>query len=97
MIGYSGFPDSGNHVQDSIYNFVLNIAPTAATTTFTFTSLANEGPGNEFYGIDNILANATAATAPSNVPEPGAWALMLGGFGMVGSALRRQRAAVRFA
>ena len=32
------------------------------------------------------------------VPEPASWALMIGGFGMVGGALRRrQRVAVRFA
>lgn len=27
----------------------------------------------------------------SNVPEPAAWAMMLGGFGLVGSAMRRRR------
>ncbi len=27
----------------------------------------------------------------SNVPEPAAWALMLGGFGLVGAAMRRRR------
>jgi hypothetical protein len=32
------------------------------------------------------------------VPEPASWALMLGGFGMVGGALRsRRKVAVRFA
>jgi hypothetical protein len=37
--------------------------------------------------------NATVAS----VPEPASWALMLGGFGLVGSALRRRRVQVRFA
>lgn len=31
------------------------------------------------------------------VPEPASWALMLGGFGLVGGAMRRRKAAVRFA
>ncbi len=31
------------------------------------------------------------------VPEPAAWALMIGGFGLAGVALRRRRAEVRFA
>ncbi|THD65304.1 PEPxxWA-CTERM sorting domain-containing protein [Phenylobacterium sp.] len=32
--------------------------------------------------------------APGGVPEPAAWALMIGGFGLAGAALRRQRAQV---
>ncbi len=96
-LGYTGFPDSGNHIQDSIYNFSLTFTPTGASTTVTFTSLANEGPGNEFYGIDTVVANATPA-ATSNVPEPASWALMLGGFGIVGGAMRgRRRANASFA
>ena len=40
--------------------------------------------GNDF-GVDNInLASA---------PEPAAWALMIGGFGLAGAALRRRKAA----
>jgi len=31
------------------------------------------------------------------VPEPASWALMLGGFGLVGGAMRSRKAAVRFA
>ena len=35
---------------------------------------------------------------PGSVPEPASWALMLGGFGMIGGALRSQkRASIRFA
>jgi PEP-CTERM motif-containing protein len=40
--------------------------------------------GNDF-GVDNISLNS--------VPEPAAWALMIGGFGLAGAALRRRRAA----
>jgi len=38
-----------------------------------------------------------AAAVPSDVPEPAAWALMLGGFALVGGMLRMRRNAVRFA
>ncbi|RYF07394.1 MAG: PEP-CTERM sorting domain-containing protein, partial [Oxalobacteraceae bacterium] len=31
------------------------------------------------------------------LPEPASWALMIGGFGMVGGTLRRRRARVQFA
>ena len=44
-------------------------------------------------------ADATiAVTSLGAVPEPASWAMMIGGFGMIGGALRaRRRATVRFA
>ena len=43
-----------------------------------------------------ILINAPGTVAP--VPEPTSWAMMLGGFGLVGGAMRaRRKAAVSFA
>ena len=48
------------------------------------------------------LANSSGAvlywTDPGtpSVPEPASWALMLGGFGLVGGAMRSRRAAVSF-
>ena len=55
---------------------------------FSFTDFAQ---GNTI--IDNLVAETAA------VPEPASWAMMLAGFGAVGSALRRRKAAtiVRFA
>ena len=45
----------------------------------------------------NELASL-AALSPSPTPEPASWAMMLGGFGMIGGALRsRKKVAVRFA
>jgi hypothetical protein len=50
----------------------------------------------------DVLQNPTYAASTSSiystfVPEPSSWALMLGGFGMIGGALRRrQRTAVSF-
>ena len=38
--------------------------------------------------------NATVAAA---VPEPASWAMMLGGFGLIGGAMRRRRTLIRFA
>jgi len=38
-----------------------------------------------YFGIDDITFGG-----PSPVPEPASWALMIGGFGMAGAALRRR-------
>ena len=48
---------------------------------FSFTGGAS---GNT--SIDNLVVNSGAA-----VPEPASWALMIGGFGLAGAALRRRR------
>lgn len=74
-----------------LYSGVINYSNgvlTGRNLTFTF-----EIPGvrSGTVGSSYITANATtfsvAAIAP--VPEPGTWALMLFGFGAVGTALRR--------
>ena len=41
--------------------------------------------GDNYAGLDNVTLS---------VPEPASWAMMLGGFGMVGGAMRRRRNAV---
>ncbi len=48
-----------------------------------------------FYGsgsqqLDNITVNG-------GVPEPASWAMMLGGFGLVGGIMRSRRKSVSFA
>ncbi|HPU16617.1 MAG TPA: PEPxxWA-CTERM sorting domain-containing protein [Polymorphobacter sp.] len=51
------------------------------------------GPAH-FY-VDNVYAGDVPGPTPTpGVPEPASWALMIAGFGMVGSALRRRRIAV---
>jgi hypothetical protein len=58
----------------------------------------------ELYGyngrleLDNVVVGTTGGAAA--VPEPATWAMMIGGFGLVGGVLRRQRKVstrVRFA
>ena len=50
-----------------------------------------QGGTDESFGVDsvNITYNARQGGA---VPEPASWALMIGGFGLAGAALRRRRA-----
>lgn len=43
--------------------------------------------------IDDLTLTATLASPPpSGVPEPAAWAMLIGGFGLAGAALRRRPA-----
>lgn len=57
--------------------------------------------GHPFGSIDNLFTGTNggsgapvtitvSTTAPGVVPEPGGWALMLAGFGLVGTAVRRR-------
>jgi hypothetical protein len=41
--------------------------------------------------VGGLFGADVSAGNPQGVPEPGSWALMLGGFGLVGFALRSQR------
>ena len=60
----------------------LNFTATGPTTTVTFAS--DPATSQTYFGLalDNIAVNA--------VPEPTSWALMVGGLGLVGAALRRR-------
>ena len=44
--------------------------------------------GFDYFGIDNLAFEPGAAGV---VPEPSTWAMMIGGFGVAGGALRRRR------
>jgi hypothetical protein len=45
-----------------------------------------------FIGADHALFEVDVATPTRGVPEPGAWALMIAGFGLAGAQLRLRRA-----
>ena len=67
----------------------INLVAGLNTLTFAYESLSQghagqQGWGDEHWGVSNI--NVTGG-----VPEPATWALMLVGFGSLGSILRRQR------
>lgn len=101
LSGAYGYGDDApyfNH--DSVYHISLSgIVHTAATANFEFRVT---GPGwqgdasgvDEAFGLDNIVISANTAT--SGVPEPASWAMMIGGFALLGAALRR-RTTVAFA
>ncbi len=76
-------------------------AANQTTGSFTWESAYFAGPllfefGNGAQGavgVDNITVDVRAIATVSPVPEPGAWAMMILGFGAVGFAARRAKVA----
>jgi hypothetical protein len=62
------------------------------TVTFAYSGVA-QGLGDEAWAISNvsITGNLAAPPAAGSAPEPGAWALMIGGFFGLGATLRTRR------
>ncbi|WP_310497278.1 PEPxxWA-CTERM sorting domain-containing protein [Sandarakinorhabdus sp.] len=83
---------TGNQVSDHLFNvgglegemvggrFVVNFTAVRSTQNFQFINREQDG-------LSLVLSNVQA----SLVPEPEMWGLMLGGFGLVGLAMRRRR------
>lgn len=68
-------------------NFFLNLGSGNLVGTNNSASIAE--------GANNIYCNGcVSVTSVSAVPEPGAWALMIAGFGLVGATLRRRTGAL---
>jgi hypothetical protein len=92
-VGYSS-PGTGADTAISLYLLGTTIANGFAATNSSVTLQLNSTGGSAF------SAAATLANPPSSaVPEPASWAMMLGGFGMMGAAVRssrRKKVAVTF-
>jgi hypothetical protein len=69
----------------------FNFASDAFTTKGTHQS---SGPVEV---MGTLVVSGIGVTEPAAVPEPASWALMIGGFGLAGAALRRRSIGVRFA
>lgn len=77
-------------------NLGASFGPVTGTGIFAleqFVNVATSGGLLTFTQSSSVQFAGGPAVTPA-VPEPASWALMIGGFGMVGGSLRRSRAAL---
>ena len=67
------------------FGFYYNLA------TDSISTLGMTNSSGEFYLSPNV------PVTPAAVPEPASWAMMIGGLGLVGGAMRRRKTAIAFA
>jgi hypothetical protein len=79
--------DLDNHSAGNEQNFSLDDLPTTAGLQ----TLRITGSGHGSYGGSVSFAPFGGGPNPNPVPEPATWAMMLGGFGLLGMASRRRR------
>jgi hypothetical protein len=87
-------------------DLIVDMFTTAQANWGTFDFVTNHPLQNRVFSTNSgALTGAIQALGPvtrfdvspapvASVPEPAAWALMIGGFGMAGAVLRRRRAAL---
>jgi hypothetical protein len=87
------FADTGDGPVQLLSNYVGThggVAFVGLTSTTAFNSVTFSGSAwNDGIYFDRL--KFASVTATSAVPEPSTWAMMIGGFGIVGGALRSAR------
>lgn len=85
--GISGFSVGTSTNSESFQSYSVTFTAASGGSAYAFVG----GGGADSVGA--VLDNVSLDISPSSgTPEPGAWALMLLGFGALGTALRRRRA-----
>jgi hypothetical protein len=93
---YGFFSTIGSGINITAGNVIMSTTPITSGYEFSSpssydTQSSDASLGYFDYLSDFLLLNNASVSVADLAPEPGAWALMLGGFGAVGSALRNRR------
>jgi hypothetical protein len=93
--GITAFDRAGN-ILGTIANTAngiefLGIATTDGIARIAGVSLDLVGAEPAGFAIDNLRFGTPGQVTLPGVPEPATWAMMIGGIGMVGGAMRRRR------
>lgn len=99
FVAGSGANETGGHLQlMTIAQWTASAFFTGAATVSGLSVGAGSGASAGYHAyVDNVAFTRDGTTTTYNfevqsaVPEPATWAMMLGGFGMVGGAMRRRR------
>jgi opacity protein-like surface antigen len=76
----------------------FSITPTSAPYNVTqFHFYTNRTDVDFHYGEQALYLNGVQLVGTASVPEPASWAMMVGGFGLLGGAMRRRKASVSVA
>ncbi len=78
-------------VTHNVYDFSAN--PLTGAQLRIVVDLTGLGSLSDDIGIDNIRFGQQLAPMPG-IPEPATWAMMVGGFGLIGGVMRRRRTMV---
>lgn len=81
--GYANFNFTSSPLTDESYFVFID------TDAFSY---ARTGIIDISNGQFDQISNLVTTFAPGAIPEPGTWALMISGFGLIGAALRRRAA-----
>ena len=82
--------------------FTLNKPFTTASINYVATSSSTliqfiVSPDSASFGNNDPMIDGISFDLARAVPEPASWAMMIGGFALLGATLRRRKADVRFA
>ncbi len=83
IVGVTSFGISGALFEHGSCGLPTSVDPSHSATSCTNSSFGEIGVNTRVAAFGGFIA--------SHVPEPASWTLMIGGFGVVGSAWRRQR------
>lgn len=87
LVGLLNIGAGEGSVGNGVETFNRIFAPTLATSV-----VVSASGGDNLYSIGEVQFGGTAVNA---VPEPATWAMMIGGFGLLGAASRRRTRTAR--
>jgi len=77
---------------DALYLLSYTFPHTASSLTLNFQGWNLQGPGDEFWGMDNLRVELLTSPPPEVIPEPATFTLLGGVLAMMAVVLRRRRA-----
>ncbi|WP_197422547.1 MULTISPECIES: PEPxxWA-CTERM sorting domain-containing protein [unclassified Phenylobacterium] len=85
------FDPTGGKLRYGDGDFLLKAGETYTVSLINNSNIAGRTFGAAYDGLVNGVFYWAIEEEPAVVPEPAGWALMIGGFGLVGMAFRRRR------